>query len=160
MQAAPFLLRIATSADIEAMHRVRLAVRENRLADPSRVTPDHYRAMLEHRGRGWVYEDSSAPEALAGFGIADNTARNIWALFVQPGYEGRGIGRALHDAMVEWLFAVGDTPIWLTTDPNTRAARFYVAAGWVPDAAPVRGELRFVLEPPWQARPPTGFPRS
>jgi GNAT superfamily N-acetyltransferase len=160
MQAAPFLLRIATSADIEAMHRIRLAVRENRLADPSRVTANHYRAMLAERGRGWVCESSSAPKAIAGFGIADNAARNIWALFVQPGHEGRGIGRALHDAMVDWLFAVGDTPLWLTTDPGTRAARFYIAAGWVPDVAPVRGELRFVLHPPRQACPPTGFPRS
>jgi GNAT superfamily N-acetyltransferase len=141
-------LRIATSADIGEMHRIRLAVPENRLSDPSRVTPAHYRAMLETRGRGWVYEDPSAANAIVGFAVADNATRNIWALFVQPGYEGRGIGRALHDAMVDWLFAVGDSPIWLTTDENTRAARFYAAAGWIPGAALLHGELRFVLHPP------------
>lgn len=146
-------LRLATFADIEAMRRIRLSVRENRLADPSRVTPAEYRAMLETRGRGWVCEQTQ----IVGFGIADRVARNIWALFVQPGHEGRGIGRALHDVMVEWLFAVGDTPIWLTTDADTRAARFYRAAGWVADATPARGELRFVLE---RARPRNGFPRS
>lgn len=144
-------LRIATTADIEAMHRIRLSVRENRLGDPARVTPAQYHAMLETRGRGWVYEDSSARNSIVGFAVADNTARNIWALFVQPEYEGRGIGRVLHDAMVEWLFAVGDTPIWLTTDAGTRAARFYAAAGWVAAAPPERGEVRLELAPPPRA---------
>jgi GNAT superfamily N-acetyltransferase len=144
-------LRIATPADIEAMHRIRLAVRENRLSDLSRVTPAQYHAMLETRGRGWVYEDSSARDTIVGFAIADHSTRNIWALFVQPGYEGRGIGRALHDAMIEWLFAVGDTPLWLTTDAGTRAARFYAAAGRVAAAPPERGEVRLVLVPPTRA---------
>jgi GNAT superfamily N-acetyltransferase len=134
-------LRIATLADIEAMHRVRLSVEENRLSDPSRVTLAHYREMLETRGRGWVYEVNNE---IAGFAIADDSTRSIWALFVRPGKEGRGIGRALHDAMVAWLFDVGHSPLWLTTEPNTRAARFYLAAGWTLEPGLEKGELRFV----------------
>jgi GNAT superfamily N-acetyltransferase len=94
-------VRIAHLVDIEAMHRVRLAVTENRLRDLRRVTPEHYREMLEERGRGWVCEIDGE---LRGFAIADRADRNIWALFVAPGFEGRGIGRALHDTMVAWLF--------------------------------------------------------
>jgi GNAT superfamily N-acetyltransferase len=39
--------------------------------------------------------------------------RNIWALFVAPGFEGQGIGRGLLDVMVTWLFAQGRDPVWL-----------------------------------------------
>ena len=136
-------LRIATVADIQEMQRVRRSVLENRLSDPSRVTDEHCREMLEERGRGWVYETAGH---IAGFAIADNTARSIWALFVEPGYEGQGIGRALHDAMLDWLFEVGNSPLWLTTDPNTRAARFYVSAGWTAEPQPHHGELRFTRD--------------
>ena len=48
--------RLATVADIDGMHRVRLAVRENRLSDPGRITAADYRAALETLGRGWVIE--------------------------------------------------------------------------------------------------------
>ena len=109
------------------MHAIRLAVTENPLRNPSWVTPEDYRRLLESGGRGWVYETHGR---LVGFGMADHPRRNIWALFVAPGSERQGIGRALHDAMVEWLFSVGTTPICLATAPHTRAARFYVAAGW------------------------------
>jgi GNAT superfamily N-acetyltransferase len=134
-------LRLATVADIEAMHAIRLAVTENRLTDLSRVTTEKYREMLEERGKGWVVEDDAG--VIVGFGIADALSRSFWALFVRPGSERRGVGRALHDAMVAWLFAIDERPIWLTTEPNTRAAGFYVAAGWLPQPSPVSGELCF-----------------
>jgi GNAT superfamily N-acetyltransferase len=138
-------LRTANLADIEAMHAIRLAVRENRLGDPARVTVAHYREMLTTRGRGWVCESEGE---ITGFGIADAVERSIWALFVKPGCEGRGIGRALHDAMVEWLFAVGNAPLWLSTDPDTRAARFYTAAGWTAEQLLASGEVRFIRTHP------------
>lgn len=140
------------------MHRVRMSVLENQLSDPARVTRAHYREMLETRGKGWVYEVAGGEpretesNALVGFAIADNSTRSVWALFVEPGYEGRGIGRALHDVMIEWLFEAGEAPLWLTTDAGTRAARFYLAAGWKPDEGidPSRrtGEARFTLTAP------------
>jgi GNAT superfamily N-acetyltransferase len=123
------------------MHAIRLAVTENRLHDPARATKEKYRAMLEERGRGWVFEDDAG--VIVGFGIADALSRSFWALFVRPGSEGRGVGRALHGAMVTWLFSIDDRPIWLTTEPHTRAAGFYAAAGWVPQLSPVPGELCF-----------------
>ena len=133
-------LRLATVADIDAMRAIRLAVTENRLSDPSRATTEKYQEMLGKRGKGWVFEDTGV---VIGFGIADAVSRSFWALFVQPGNERRGVGRALHDAMVDWLFAIDSRPIWLTTEPHTRAAGFYVAAGWLPRPSPVSGELCF-----------------
>jgi hypothetical protein len=70
-------LRLATVHDIAAMHVVRLAVRENALSDESRVRTEHYRAMLEESGRGWVHEES---DKVVAFGIADHAHRNIWAV--------------------------------------------------------------------------------
>jgi GNAT superfamily N-acetyltransferase len=102
-------------------------VHENRLSDPNRIGLDDYREMLERDGKGWVIE---ADGRIVAFGIADRTRRNIWALFVQPGYEGRGFGRRLLTTMREWLCDEGCDVIWLTTDPGTRAERFYRKAGW------------------------------
>jgi GNAT superfamily N-acetyltransferase len=135
-------LRLATLADIDAMHRLRLSVQENILADPQRVMPEHYVPMLEKDGRGWVYERDGK---IVGFAVADHSRRNIWALFVDPAFEGHGIGRALHDAMVTWLFETGREPLWLTTEPNTRAEQFYSTAGWRRAGTAADGELRFEL---------------
>lgn len=134
-------IRLATAADIEAMQAIRLAVTENRLSDPGRVTTAKYHELLGERGRGWVFQDDAG--VIIGFGIADALSRSLWALFVQPGCERRGAGRALHDAMVAWLFGIDNRPIWVTTEPHTRAAGFYAAAGWSPQASPVPGELCF-----------------
>jgi GNAT superfamily N-acetyltransferase len=120
-------IRIASEADIPEMHRIRMSVRENRLSDPSKVQPGDYRPMIGERGRGWVAEVDGQ---MAGFAVADQSRANIWALFVDPGFEGRGIGRALHDTMVDWLFTGGEEQVWLSTAPGTRAERFYTSAGW------------------------------
>ena len=49
-------VRVAELVDIEAMHRIRLAVRENVLSDPTKVQPKDYVDYLQQRGRGWVFE--------------------------------------------------------------------------------------------------------
>jgi GNAT superfamily N-acetyltransferase len=139
--AAPSL-RLAKVDDIPQMHRVRMMVWENRLTDPRRVQPHDYQQKLIS-GRGWVCE---VDERIVGFGIADLAAGSVWALFVDPAFEGRGIGRKLHDAMVAWLFASGATKIWLTTDPGTRAEQFYVSAGWARVGDGINGEVRYELE--------------
>jgi len=123
------------------MHRIRTSVHENRLADPSRVQPHHYQAMLRS-GRGWVCEVDGR---VTGFAVADLQAASVWALFVDPVHERRGIGRHLHDAAVAWLFASGFERISLTTDPGTRAERFYVAAGWTRAGHAENGEMRYEL---------------
>jgi len=135
-------LRLATLHDIDAMHAVRLAVRENALSDQQRVRPEHYRTMLLEWGRGWVYEKS---DQVVAFGIADQAHRNIWALFVAPGFEGQGLGTELLDVMVQWLFEQGRETVWLTTGRNTRAEHFYKAAGWRAMGSAADGEIRFEL---------------
>jgi GNAT superfamily N-acetyltransferase len=124
------------------MHRVRMAVRENRLTS-SVITEADYVAAIEEHGHGWVVEEAGQ---IVGFAVGDARDGNIWALFVHPGHERRGHGRRLHDAMVAWLRSRGLARLWLTTEPGTRAQRFYEAAGWQADGRTGEGQLRYTLE--------------
>lgn len=120
-------LRQAASADIPAMSRIRLSVTENVLSDPSRVTRQMYEDFLAKAGRGWVAESDGG---IVAFCYADMINGSIWALFVRPGYEGRGLATALLQQAVDWLFGQGHERVTLTTSANTRADRFYAAQGW------------------------------
>lgn len=126
------------------MHRVRMSVKENRLVS-MQLTEAHYVEAIESRGRGWVVEVAGT---IVAFAIGDTSDASIWALFVEPGFEGRGFGRQLHDEMVGWLWQQGHERLWLTTDPGTRAQRFYEAAGWRTVGPGTRGEVRLELHRP------------
>ena len=121
------------------MQRVRLAVRENALSDPSRVTESDYLAALEELGRTWVAETDG--EIVANIG-------SIWALFVHPDHEGCGYGKALHSTVVAWLWSLGLKRIWLATGPGTRAERFYISQGWRPCGTVPGGDIRLELGGP------------
>jgi GNAT superfamily N-acetyltransferase len=126
------------------MHRVRMAVRENVLRSTV-ITEEHYLPAIEATGRGWVVEVDGR---VVGFAIGNADTGNLWALFVDPEHEGQGHGRALHDAMVEWLFSRGLRHLWLGTDPGTRAERFYRAAGWRCTGMAANGEALYELRNP------------
>ena len=134
-------MRQAVAADIPAIQRVRATVKENRLVSTI-ITDEEVRVALEKTGRGWVVDEDGE---VAAFAIGNATTGNIWALFVRPESEGRGYGRALHDTMINWLFAAGLDRLWLTTEPGTRAQRFYEAAGWTLMGTTGQGELRYEM---------------
>lgn len=123
------------------MHRVRMSVQENRLVS-MQLTDADYIDAIESRGRGWVVEVDGT---IVAFAVGDASNASIWALFVEPGFEGRGFGRELHDEMVSWLWQQGHERLWLTTDPGTRAQRFYEAAGWRVTGPGAHGEVRLEL---------------
>jgi ribosomal protein S18 acetylase RimI-like enzyme len=133
--------RRATEADLPRIFEIRGAVKENRLSDPSVVTREHCLWYIAGPGN-WVWQDDSE---IAGFSASDPRDGSIWALFVDPKSEGRGIGRALLTQAVQVLREAGFSAATLTTDPGTRAARFYREAGWIEDGFTVKGELRFRL---------------
>lgn len=134
-------LRQAMLADIPGMHRVRMAVQENRLLSTT-LGEDAYAQAMEVRGRGWVIE---ADGAIVAFAVGDAQDGSVWALFVHPGHEGQGHGRRLHDVMVTWLREQGCDRLWLTTEVGTRAERFYAAAGWRRAGLSAPGEVRLEL---------------
>jgi len=137
-------LRIATREDIPAMHRVRLAVRENRL-NSNAIAEADYLPAIENTGRGWVATEDGA---IVGFAIGNARTGNIWALFVHPDHERCGHGRRLHDAMIEWLRTVDAPQPHLGTAPGTRAQRFYEAAGWTYLGLLPNGDAQYVFRRP------------
>lgn len=134
--------RIAELRDITQIQVVRNLVKENRLSDPGLVTDKDVEDYMFRRGRGWVCEINAE---IVGFAIADIIDNNIWALFVHPGFEGMGIGKKLHDEMLNWYFTQTDKTLWLGTSPNTRAETFYRKAGWKEVGIHGKGEIKFEM---------------
>ena len=126
------------------MHRVRLAVRENVLSDPNRITESDYLAAFDDVGRTWVIE---ANGEIAAFATGYKNG-SIWALFVHPDHEGRGYGQRLHSIVVAWLWSLGHKRIWLTTGAGTRAERFYLSQGWLACGTVPGGDVRLELSGP------------
>jgi GNAT superfamily N-acetyltransferase len=141
MNTPEMLIRQAVAADIAGMHRVRMSVLENRLVS-RQLSEQDYLVEIETTGRGWVVEQHGT---IVAFAIGNAVEGSIWALFVAPGHEGKGHGRQLHKVMVAWLWEQGHDRLWLTTDPGTRAARFYERAGWRTVGTSASGELRYEL---------------
>ncbi|MBB5017474.1 GNAT superfamily N-acetyltransferase [Chitinivorax tropicus] len=98
--------------------------------------------FLTQYGKGWLAE---VDKTVVGFAIIDLLGNNIWALFVHPDFEKRGIGKTLHDAMLNWYFEQTAVAIWLSTTPQTRAEQFYRQAGWTAAGLTRTGEVRFEL---------------
>lgn len=138
------ILRQAGPPDVGDIMRVRHSVRDNRLRSRA-IADEEVVQSITVTGRGWVVEVAGW---IVAFAIGNAVDGNIWALFVDPDHEGRGHGRALHDTMVDWLWSRGLTRLWLSTDPATRARRFYERAGWREVGPLPSGEVLLELHAP------------
>jgi GNAT superfamily N-acetyltransferase len=142
--------REANINDIPQIQIVRNAVRENILSSPDLVTDHDCEEFITVRGKGWVCEVDGE---IVGFSIADLRANNIWALFLKPAFEKRGIGRQLHDLMLNWYFEQTKHNVWLGTSPKTRAEAFYRKAGWKEIGLHGKDEIKFEMSySEWQRR--------
>ena len=135
-------IREATLEDIPQMQFVRNAVKENMLSDPSLVPDSDVADYINRRGKGWVF---LLDETLVGFSIVSLLDKNVWALFVHPEHERKGIGRLLHDVILHWYFDHTKEPLWLSTAPGTRAEVFYRKAGWKETGIYGKGEIKFEM---------------
>lgn len=126
-------IRIADEADVPVLFEIRTSVRENHQSREGLavigVTPESVAGMLRTTSRAWVAEVEGQPVA---FSMADAGVGTIFAMFVRPGFEGRGLGRALMREAEAWLFGQGWEEIWLLTgsDPAIRSNGFYQHLGW------------------------------
>lgn len=140
------IIRAATESDVPAIFDVRMSVRENRatfesLADLG-VTPESMRAILGTAAHAWVAEEGGRT---VGFAMVIPSHGSVFAIFVRPEFEGRGIGKALLARAEEWLFGTGREEIWLQTnsDPGARANGFYEHLGWTNQGVQRNGQLRY-----------------
>ena len=136
-----FVIRDANPADIPTLLALRLSVRENRLSEPSRINAASFESYLADSS-AWVAETD---RGILGFAVLDQQAASIWALFVAPDAERTGVGRALHDRMIDRAQARGLSELWLNTSPGTRAEQFYAAAGWRKSGTNADGEITLRL---------------
>lgn len=136
------MYREAKIEDIKQIQIVRNSVKENTLSNPAQVSDKDCEEFLTIRGKGWVCE---VDNTIVGFSIVDLKENNIWALFVKPEFEKKGIGKELYTRMMDWYFDQTKTPVWLGTAPNTRAEMFYEKLGWVKTGTVNKGETKFEM---------------
>nr|WP_315423673.1 GNAT family N-acetyltransferase [uncultured Pedobacter sp.] len=136
------IFREAKTTDIPAIQIVRHTVKENILSDPALVTDQDCEEFITQRGKGWVCEVDGE---VVGFSIVDLKEHNIWALFLRPEFEGKGIGKELHRLMMDWYFDQTQEMVWLGTSPNTSAEEFYTRQGWKKVGVVNKGEVKFEM---------------
>jgi GNAT superfamily N-acetyltransferase len=134
------MIRKATRADHPRISEIRLSVRENRLSKS--------KYGLVERAANWTFDNSTfwaweEDGAIQGFSAADPRDGTIFALFVHPSYEGRGIGRALLPMACQSLRDSGRAIAALTTEAGTRAERFYRLDGWTEIGRQDDGQIVF-----------------
>lgn len=110
---------------------VRVAVKENALTrdelSERGITAESLVRMLNSTHTGFCVEEGGD---MLGFSMADTTDASIFALFVMPQQEGRGIGTELLAAAVNHLVSLGNDRLTLDTGLDTRAFDFYIKKGW------------------------------
>jgi RimJ/RimL family protein N-acetyltransferase len=137
------VIRPGTPEDAEAVARVHVRTWQAAYAG---VLPDEVLSQLsiEQRAALWRRQPPLVAEENAGIvgfvsvgasrdGDADG---ELYAIYVDPGRWGTGIGRELLAAGESRLRELGyrDVILWVLAQ-NPRARRFYELAGWQPDGA-------------------------
>ncbi len=134
-------LRPARESDIPRLMEIRAAVRENRLVSLT-IGPDNYGPYVAD-ARCWVWDEGR----VHGFAALDAEAESVWALFVDPAAEGRGIGRTLLDRLVAEARRRGLRALTLETAAGTRAELFYLRAGWKKAGRARNDSVRMTITP-------------
>ena len=134
------MIRPAIRADISRIFEIRDSVSENRLTDPESVTEEDAAWYVDNDAL-WVWQEDDG--TINGFAAGDPRDGWVWALFVAPGEEGRGIGRALLDHTCASLREAGHAVAKLMTGAGTRAERHYRKAGWIETRRADTGEIFF-----------------
>lgn len=138
-------IRLATCADIEALFDIRTSVIDNHLSreqlDELGITAAALQQAIEESACVWVAELEGAA---GGFAMVDAEAGELFALFVRPQCEGKGLGALLLEAAEQALFANHEV-IYLVTDGHeaVRANGFYRRHGWARVAKVDERDVRY-----------------
>lgn len=122
--------RVARLADVEGIFHVRTAVTENAMTlqqlEEMEITYSSVVEMIAEARCAWVAVDA---QSIVGFSMIIPEDGCVFAVFVLPAYEGKGIGTRLLKAAEDELFKEHEA-IWLETEKATRGAEFYRRMGW------------------------------
>lgn len=129
-ETMPAEIRPALLSDVPDVFRVRTSVRENHLSIEQLaqmgITEEAVAEMIAASACAWV---AVVDDEVVGFSMIDVDEASLFAAFVLPAFEGRGLGKKLVLAAEAQLFR-HHGEIWLETGRDTRAAGFYRALGW------------------------------
>ena len=145
MTAGPFVVRRATEADIPLMRRLwdEFSTEAHYTPYPSGpfdpvLVRDHVALVAEEDGEivGTLYANLSTPH----FGY-------VFGVYTVPGARGRGVGRALMQAVAEHLREQGREYVVLSVDtPNEGAREFYARLGFEDASRMLRARVDRLLE--------------
>ncbi|PTE17339.1 GNAT family N-acetyltransferase [Cereibacter changlensis JA139] len=135
-------IRAAETTDVAGIFHVRTSVKENVLSAAELksmgITEDSITAMIENGPCAWVAVEDSE---VIGFSMIDAEEGSLFAAFVLPSHEGRGVGRRIVEAAERELFT-RHAVCWLETGSTTRAAQFYRRLGWSNEQDIGNGDIR------------------
>ena len=131
-------LRPATAGDAQAIGAVfDAAVRAGWtfLPEPPVFAPaDWDRLVADHAPPNVLLVAVDDGGRIVGYTAAHPSDGEVFLLFVDPAFGGRGVGRRLLDAAHDALRAAGCREAYLYThEHNERALRVYASAGYRPD---------------------------
>lgn len=92
---------------------------------------EHADHLAQPDSRGWVYDLGNRVAAVALVTGTDTPEPELSVLHVDPPAQGAGVGRHLHDAVLDALRAAGHAGchLWVFA-ANEHARAFYAARGW------------------------------
>lgn len=126
------LIRVATVGDVDSLFAIRTSVAQNHLSREQMaalgITPQVLTQAIRDSDCVWIADVEGQPVA---FTMIDQAEGELFALFVRPGFENRGLGRQLMAVAESALFARHER-IFLITDGRDliRANGFYRRLGW------------------------------
>lgn len=102
------------------------------------ITPEAIVLAVRSAPCAWV---ATIDDEVVGFAMVDLDSACLFALFVRPEHEGRGIGTRLAQTCELALFEQHPTA-WLETANGSRAAQLYRHLGWGNESAIGGGDIR------------------
>lgn len=139
------LIRVATQDDIDTLFAIRTSVVQNHLSREQMthlgITPQVLADSIREAPCAWVAEVDGQP---AAFSMVDLGEGEVFAMFVLPAYENRGLGRQLMAVAEAALFERHDKLFLITDGRNEiRANGFYQRLGWCVVASVDGDDVRY-----------------